>query len=180
MTRSPRRGITTDARTGSPCDLKGYAHGDSGLAFIEVLAVLGVVIILLLVAMPQLVMPTALNATAMADQISVDLRFARQLAVAKRVNHTLEFSPSTAPYTSYLVRNESTLVVEPDFPKTIPSDLTVSGRRSFTFRPDGCVDDDGAGSTCVGTDGSVTTTSGTRTATVQVYWYAGRVKVVEP
>lgn len=179
MTRSWRRDITT--KTGSPRHTQSRgARGDSGLTFVEVLGVLGVVGILLVVAMPQLQMPEGLSATSQADQIAVDLRWSRQLAIAKRVNYALEFSPAAAPYTSYLIRNESTAQVEPDFPKDIPSDVTVSGRRTFIFWPSGCVDDDGAGTTCAGTDDSVTVTSGAKTATVQVFWYTGRVKVVDP
>lgn len=151
--------------------------GSSGYTLIEVLAVVGLLAILLLIAVPQLAVPDTITASTTAYQIAFDLRLARQLAIATRVNYALEFSPSTAPYTSYVVRNESTLAIEPDFPKTIPSGMTVSGRWNFTFRPDGCVDDDGVGASCVGTDGSVTIAAGAKTFQVQVFWYTGRVKV---
>jgi hypothetical protein len=154
-----------------------------------VLAVLGLLGILLLGTVPQLTVPGTLSASVMARQVAVDLRLARQLATSKRVcgggvncpavNFSLEFLPAAGPFTSYTVRNESTLAEDPDFPKQIPSGMTVSGRQKFIFVPGGCVDDDGVGS-CVGTNGSVTVAAGTDTATVQVFWYRGRIKVVQP
>jgi Tfp pilus assembly protein FimT len=167
------------------------AREPSGLTFIEVLAVLGLVAILLLVTVPQLTVPGTLSASVVANQIAADLRLARQLAIAKRVcaggvncpadNYALEFLPAAGPYTSYTVRNQSTLAVEPDFPKEIPAGVTVSGRQRFVFAisPDGCVADDGVN--CAGsTNGSVTVAASGDTFTVQVFWYAGRVKVVQP
>jgi type II secretory pathway pseudopilin PulG len=151
------------------------------MSLIEVLAAVIVLGVLLVVAAPQLSMPGTVNASTVAQQIAADLFLARQLAIAYRVNYTLEFSPSTAPYTTYTVRNDATGIEEPDFPKTIPSEVTASGgQRAITFTPDGCVDDDGLGTLCAGTDRSVTVAGGGATATVQVYWYAGRVKVVGP
>jgi prepilin-type N-terminal cleavage/methylation domain-containing protein len=147
----------------------------SGFTIVEVLAVLGLLAILVLAALPQLTVPGTLSASATARQIAVDLRLARQLAIAKRVDHTLEFSPLTAPYTSYTVRNESTLVEEPDFPKALPAGVTASGRRRFTFASGGWGPYDGSGG--LGSDGSATVAAGGDTATVQVFWYNGRVKV---
>lgn len=155
-------------------------RGQSGMSLIEVLAVALLLAVVLLVAIPQLTVPGTVNASTMAQQIAADLHLARRLAIANRVNYALQFSPPTAPYTSYTVRDASSLVEAPDFPKTIPAEVTVSGRQAVIFTPDGCVDDDGTGTACVGTDGSVTVTGGAATATVQVYWYAGRVKVVGP
>jgi prepilin-type N-terminal cleavage/methylation domain-containing protein len=157
-----------------------WTRDPSGFTLVEVLAVLGLLGILLLITVPQLTVPGTLSASVMARQIAVDLRLARQLAIAKRVNYTLEFNPATAPYTSYTVRNESTLAVDPDFPKEIPPGITATGRRSFTFVPGGCVDDDNITPPCAGTDGSVSIDAGGNTATVQVFWYTGRVKVVQP
>lgn len=147
----------------------------SGYALAELLAVLGVVAILTLVAMPGLVLPETLNASAFARQVAVDLRLTQQLAFVRRVNYTLEFSPAAAPYTSFTVRNDSTLVEEPDFPKQVPGGLTVSGRRIFTFAS-GWGPYDGA----VGSTGAIAIAAGSSTATVTVYWYNGRVAVTEP
>ncbi len=148
----------------------------SGYGFIELLAALGLLSILILVAMPRLDLPETLNASAFARQVAVDMRLTQQLAFSKRVNHTLEFSPATAPYTSYIIRNDSTLAIEPDFPKEVPGGLTVSGRRIFTFTSGGWGPYDGA----IGADGSVTVAAGANTATVQVFWYNGRVAVTGP
>lgn len=152
------------------------ARDASGYGFIELMAALGLLSILILVAMPRLEMPETLNASTFARQVAVDLRLTQQLAFSRRVNYTLEFSPAAAPYTSYTVRNESTLAIAPDFPKEVPGGLTVSGRRIFTFTSGGWGPYDGA----VGSDGSVTVTAGANTATVQVFWYNGRVAVSGP
>ncbi len=148
----------------------------AGYAFIELLAAVGILGILILVAMPRLVLPETLNASTFARQVAVDLRLTQQLAFSRRVNYTLQFSPATAPYTSYTIRDESTLAIEPDFPKDVPGGLTVSGRQTFTFTSGGWGPYDGA----VGSDGSVTVTAGANTATVQVFWYNGRVTVSGP
>ncbi|MGH2372162.1 MAG: hypothetical protein ACRDIC_01605, partial [bacterium] len=130
-----------------------------GYAFPELLAAFGVLAILILVAMPRLVLPETLNASAFARQVAVDLRLTQQLAMSRRVYYTLEFSPLAAPYTIYTVRNETTLVAEPDFPKQVPGGLTVSGRRVLTFYPSGGWGPyDGVGGP--GADGSITVTAG--------------------
>ena len=167
-----------------------WTRDPSGFTLVEVLAVLGLLGILLLITVPQLTVPGTLSASVVANQIAADLRLARQLAIAKRVcvggvncpgdNYALEFLPPAGPYTSYTLRNQSTLAVEPDFPKEIPAGVTVSGRQRFIFVPDGCVDDDGVPPSCVGTDGAITAAASGDTFTVQVFWYNGRVKVVQP
>ena len=156
------------------------AGDPSGFTFVEILAALGVLGILLLVAVPRLVVPETLSTSVLARQIAVDLRLAFTLSIAKRGFYTLEFSPATAPYTSYTVRKESTLAVEADSPKDIPGGITVSGRRTFCFATGGAIDDDCLGPGTVGTDGSVVVAAGTDTTTVQVIAYTGRVKVVRP
>lgn len=150
-----------------------------GYAFPELLAAFGILAILILVAMPRLVLPETLNASTFARQIAVDLRLTQQLAISSRVYYTLEFSPLAAPYTTYTVRNESTLVEEPDFPKQVPGGLSVSGARRFSFYPSGGWGPyDGVGG--AGANSSVTISAGGTSATVTVYWYNGRVAVTGP
>ncbi len=148
----------------------------NGFAFAELLGTLGILGILILVAMPRLVLPEALNAATFARQVAVDIRLTQQFAIARRVNYTLQFSPATPPYTSYTVRNDATLAEEADFPKQIPGGLGVTGRRVFTFASGGWGPYEGA----AGSDGSVTIAAGSDTATITVYWYNGRVQVTGP
>jgi prepilin-type N-terminal cleavage/methylation domain-containing protein len=167
----------------------------SGFSYIEVLVVLGLLAILALTALPQLAVavPDSLQVAQVARQIATDLRRAQELSIAMRnvccrgapcstadSFYSLQFSPATPPYTSYtLYKGCDSTQVEPDFPKTIPSGITVSGRQTFCFRTGGyMVDVCLTGTT--GTDGSVTVSTGAASATVWVYWYNGRVKVVGP
>ncbi len=166
-----------DSRTSRSSSGPGSLHV-GGYAFAELLAVVGILAILILVAMPALVLPQSLNASTFGRQLAVDLRLTRQLAMARRVYYTLEFSPNAALFTSYTVRNESTGVEEPDFPKQIQGGLTVSGTQRFTFYSGGWGPYAGAGGP--GADGSVTITAGATSATVDVFWYNGRVQVSGP
>ncbi len=152
----------------------------AGFSYIEVLVVVGLLAILSLTLLPQLGVPDKLQAAQTARQIAADLRRTQELSIAQRAYYTLQFSPATAPYTSYSVYPTLTpTTVEPDFPKTIPSGITVGGRQTFCFATGGWVDD-GCGPGLAGTDGSVTVSAGTVTSTVWVYWYNGRVQVVGP
>ncbi len=164
-----------------------------GFTYIEVLVVLGLVAILGLTLLPQLGLPKKLQAAQVARQIAVDLRRAQELSIAMRdvcctgapcftadSFYTLQFSPAAAPYKSYtLYKSCDSTQVEPDFPKTIPEEITVSGRQTFCWHTGGYVVDVCLTGT-TGTDGSVTVSTGAATATVWVYWYNGRVKVVGP
>lgn len=152
----------------------------AGFSYIELLVVVGLLAILSLTLLPQLGVPDTLQAVQTARQIAVDLRRTQELAIGLRAYYTLEFSPTAAPYTSYTLYRTSTLAVEPDFPKSIPPGLTVSGRRTYCFAVGGWVNDACLGPGQTGTDSSVTVSTGTATATVQVFWYNGRVKVVGP
>lgn len=150
----------------------------SGFTYIEVLAVLAFVAILGLTMLPQLVLPDTLQAEQTARQLAADLRLTQELAIAQRAYYVLQFSPATAPYRSYTVYSNATGTAEPDFPRTISSGITVSGRQAYCFTMGGAITDSCAGGT--GTNGSNTVAAGTATATVWVYWYNGRVQVVGP
>ncbi len=166
----------------------------SGFTYIEVLVVLGFLAVLALTAFPQLAVavPDSLQVALVARQVAADLRRAQELSIAMRnvcctaapcfssdSYFTFQFTPATAPYTSYSILKSCDGTVQPDFPKNIPAGITVSGRQAFCFKTGGYVVD-----TCLtgttGTDGSVTISASSATATVWVYWYNGRVKVVGP
>lgn len=143
--------------------------GHRGFSFVEVLVVTGLLAILLIVALPRLVVPEALQARVPAREIAADLRMAQRLAIARRADFLLEFAPLAPPYTQYTVRPAAG-GPEPDFPKDLEAGVVVSGPQQFTFRPDG--------SPSAG--GTVTLIAGTATATVQVTAVTGRVTVVGP
>ena len=140
----------------------------NGFSLLEVLAVVGLLAVLVLVAAPRLLVPESLQVGVAARQLAADLRLAQRLAIARRVDMLVEFSPAAPPYAQYVVR-QSGGAVEPDFPKDFDG-VTVAGPPQFAFRPNG------AGSA----DGSVTVSAGGRTATVQVVAVTGRVILTGP
>ncbi len=150
----------------------GVTVGEGGVTFTEVLVVLVLLGTLALVAVPAFFVPDTLEAYAVSRELATDLRRTRRLAITQHTNYTLEFSPATAPYTSYTVFNASTLAVEPDFPKQIPTTATVTGTRTITFIPNGCICP-----TATPTDAVVDVAVGGALYRLTGSWYTGRIRV---
>ncbi len=140
-----------------------------GFSFAEILAVMALLTILLIVAVPRLVVPETAQARVPAREIAADLRMAQRLTIARGAEHVLEFAPPAPPYTSYTVRPLAG-GPEPDFPKAVEAGVVVSGPLLFKFRPDGSV----------APGGVITVAAGSATATVQVTAATGRVTVTGP
>jgi prepilin-type N-terminal cleavage/methylation domain-containing protein len=140
-----------------------------GFSLVELIAVTALLTILLVVALPRLVVPEAIQARVLAREIAADLRRAQRLAIARRADFVLEFAPLAPPYSAYTVRPAAG-GPEPDFPKALEAGVTASGPQVFTFRPDGSVT---AG-------GVISVTAGGSSATVQVTAVTGRVTVIGP
>jgi type II secretory pathway pseudopilin PulG len=145
------------------------ARAQAGYTFAELLAVAALLLILLVVALPRLVVPEMVEARVPASALAADLRLAQRLAIARRADHILEFTPATPPYAQYTVRAAAG-GDEPDFPKAFATGVVVDGPPQVTFRPDG--------SATAG--GTITVTSSGATATVQVVGTTGRVTVSGP
>lgn len=135
----------------------------------EALVAVALLGVLVLVAAPRLTVPEPLQAGVPARHLTADLRLTQRLAIARRANYVLEFSPPAGPYVSYTVHREGA-GAEPDFPKSFAAGITVAGPQLFTFRPDGSATAGGA----------VTLTSGGVIATVQVTAATGHVSVSTP
>ncbi|MDQ7840637.1 MAG: GspH/FimT family pseudopilin [bacterium] len=140
-----------------------------GFSLVEGLVVAALLAILVVVAVPRLMVPETLHARSSARQLAADLRLAQRLAIARRANVLLEFSPSAPPYTRYTVRAQSG-GDEPDFPKDLPQEVTVSGPLQFAFSSNGSAAPGGA----------VTLTASGATATVEITAATGYVKVTGP
>jgi prepilin-type N-terminal cleavage/methylation domain-containing protein len=140
-----------------------------GFSLLETLVVMALIAILVIVAAPRLLVPEPVHVRVPARQLAADLRWTQRLAITRRADYVLEFSPATPPFATYTVRAAAGSA-EPDFPKQIPSGVTATGPALFTFHSNGRAD---AG-------GTVTLTLGTSTATVQVIASTGRVVVVMP
>ncbi|MBM3469768.1 MAG: prepilin-type N-terminal cleavage/methylation domain-containing protein [Armatimonadetes bacterium] len=141
----------------------------SGFSLVEGLVVAALLAILVVVAVPRLMVPETLHARSSARQLAADLRLAQRLAIARRANVMLEFSPSAPPYTGYIVRQEGG-GAEPDFPKNLPQEVSVTGPLQFVFSSNGSA----------AASGTVTLTASGATATVQVTAATGHVKVTGP
>ena len=142
---------------------------EGGFSLVEGLVVAALLAILVVVAVPRLMVPETLHARSSARQLAADLRLAQRLAIARRANVMLEFIPSAQPYTGYAVRQEGG-GAEPDFPKDLPREVSVTGPVQFSFLPSGSASP----------AGTVTLTASGATATVEVFASTGCVKVTGP
>ena len=149
----------------------GSGPHEQGLSLVELLVVGSLLAILVLTVLPQLSVPAQLDTELMARQVAADLGLARRLAIARRVNYVATFSPAGGPYASYSVGPQSG-GAEPDFPKTFPSGVTVTGIDQITFAPSG-------NATLSGTITFNFAKSGA-TASVEIIAATGRVRVISP
>lgn len=140
-----------------------------GFSFLELLAVLGLLAVLLVVAVPRLFVPAEVGVETTARQVAADLALARRLAIARRMPYVVTFAPSGGPYTAYTVGPQGG-EPEPDFPKSLPTAIAVTGSDQVTFQPSG------AASAAV----RLTFAAGGATAQVEVTAGTGRVRVSGP
>jgi hypothetical protein len=139
-----------------------------GASFIEVAVAVMVLSVLLLTTLPQLLVPVQITAGRAARVTVADLVLARRLAIAGRAAYVVTFQPAAGPFTSYSV---SPLGGSPgpDFPKTFPAGVRVTGTPQVTFAPDGSA-----------TSAALTFADGTATAQVQVLAATGFVQQIGP
>lgn len=130
--------------------------------------VVGLLAILFLAVVPQLFLPDEVSVETTARRVAADLALARRLAVARRTPYVVTFTPAAGPFTSYTVAPQGG-GAEPDFPKSLPGQVTVTGSNQVTFQPSG------AAATAV-----LTLTGGGATAQVSVVASTGRVRVSGP
>ncbi len=140
-----------------------------GFSFLELLVVVGLLAVLLVVALPQLFAPEELTVETAARQVAADLVLARRLAIARRMPYAVSFAPPGGPYTTYTVGPQGG-APEPDFPKTLPAGVAVTGSGQVTFQPSGAAS----------AAASLTFAAGGTTAQVDVAAGTGRVRVSGP
>ena len=128
-----------------------------------------VLVVLLSVALPQLLVPVQITAGGAARGVAADLVLARQLAISGRANYVVTLQPAGGPFTSYAVAPEGGSP-GPDFPKTFPAGLQVTGTPQITFAPDGSAS----------TNATLTFAVGAATAHVQVLAPTGFVQETGP
>ena len=131
--------------------------------------VVGLLAILLVAAVPQLFVPGEVDVEVTARQVAADMGLARRLAIARRVDYIITFSPPGGPYTSYTLAPDGG-PAEPDFPKDLPPQVTVTGTGQVTFRPSGAAT----------APALLTFTAGGVVAQVDVVAATGRVRVSGP
>ncbi len=133
---------------------RSSARGSSLAELLVLVALLG---ILLVTAFPQLTVPGQVPVGQAARGVAADLGLARQLAISSRGNYDVTFTPAAGPYTSYTVAPQGG-AAGPDFPKTFPAQVTVTGTQQITFTPNGAAS----------ASATLTFTGGGATAQVQV------------
>ncbi len=106
-----------------------------GLTFVETVAVLLFLSLLLVAAVPNL-FPASVAVEVAARELVADMGLARQLAISRGEPYVVEFSPPGGPFTRYAVRRASG-PDEPGFPKELPGGVTASGLGSVTFLSSG-------------------------------------------
>lgn len=148
--------------------VRAQAHA-AGVSIIEVLVVLGLLALFVLIAEPSLVVPSQVQVGATSRQVAGDLGLARRLAIASHLNYVVTFSPSSGPYTSYTV-GPGGGAPGPDFPKTFPAGIVVTGTQRITYLPSGAATASAA----------LTLTAGAATAQVQVVAATGFIQVTGP
>jgi hypothetical protein len=134
-----------------------------------VLVIVGLLAILALIVLPSLLVPPQVSTGAATHRVAVDLGLARRLAIAGHANYVVTFSPPAGPYTSYTVA-PSGGTPGPDFPKTFPAGVTVTGTQQITYLPSGAAT----------APALLTITDGASTAQVQVVPATGFVQVTGP
>lgn len=113
--------------------------GAAGISFVEVIVAVSLLVLLLLVTLPQLTTPAEVEVRRAARLVAADLVMARRLAIARRRDYLVTFAPPGGPYTRYTVQPAGGQA-EPDFPKTLPAGVTVTGTERLTFAPSGAAD----------------------------------------
>lgn len=130
---------------------------------------IGVLAVLVLTVLPQFIVPVQLPAGRAAREVAADLGLARQLAIGARGNYVVIFTPAAGPFTSYTVGPQSG-PPGPDFPKSLPTGVTVTGTQQITFAPNGSAS----------SNATLTFTDGAATARVQVLAATGFVQETGP
>ena len=140
-----------------------------GASLLEVLALVGVFAFLLLTALPQLRVPVQIPVGQAAREVAADMGLARRLAIARRANYVVTFTPGSGPFTAYTVAPQGG-PPGPDFPKAFPAGVTVTGTPTITFAPNGAAS----------ANATLTFADGAATAQVQVLAATGFVQETGP
>lgn len=110
-------------------------RAQGGLTLLEAVAVLALLAVLVVAAVPNL-FPSGAAVRSTAEQLVADLSLARQLAMSRGEAHVVQFGPSGSAYTQYTVRR-GTGSDEPGFPRELPAGVTAQGPESVTLLPSG-------------------------------------------
>lgn len=147
-------------------------RASAGLSFVEAVAALALLSVLLLVALPNLLPGPELDTKVAARELAADMGLARQLATSRKATFVVEFQPPGGPYTGYTLRQDGA-TDEPGFPKKLPPGVTAAGPEAVPFLPSGAAKLDAPSV-------DVVLSSGPVTAAVRVTAATGYARVVVP
>ena len=132
-------------------------HDMRGFTLIEAVAILIVIGVLAAVATTRFIDTGTISVRAAAEMIQADIRYLQQIAMSTNAARSINF-----------VADSTTYVVDGDT-RELPSGVTISAGRQFTFSS--------LGEPTTGGGQSVSVSDGTNTNTVTVVDYTGKVSM---
>ena len=135
---------------------------------VEIIITVLLVGILAAIVMPRLGGKDVLDqfrTRALAHEIAVDMGYARRLAITNSQDYEIKFNTGLGTYDITTGTPPKSIGV--DFPKTIPSNISISGKKTFEFQK--------LGNARAG--GTLTVTCGTHTYNVTVDSVTGSVRM---
>ncbi|MDY6863948.1 MAG: type II secretion system protein [Thermodesulfobacteriota bacterium] len=130
---------------------------NSGLTFIEIVVVLGIIGVLAAVATVRFTSTSTISVRASADMIQSDIRYTQTQAMTVNAPKSINF---IAGSDSYMVDSDT---------RELPSGVTISVGRLYTFNS--------LGEPTAGGGQSVSVSDGTNTKTITVIDYTGKVTI---
>lgn len=141
----------------------------TGFTLVEIIITVLLVGILAATVLPRLGgmdIIDRLRARAITHEIAVDMGYARRLAVTHSQDYEIKFNTGTGTYDITTGPPPKTSIGV-DFPKTIPSNISISGKKKFEFQK--------LGNAKAG--GTLVVTCGTHTYNVTVDAVTGSVRM---
>ena len=109
---------------------------ENGFTIIELVAIVAIIGILVVMAMPRLGAFGKSEARTTSRQIIADMRCARRLAIATAKDHVVRFYPSGGPYDEYrFFQQDGETEEQVGESRQISEQIVCTGTEEITFNP---------------------------------------------